>query len=233
MGIRIHKYLGYGLTNVEVKDYKIVDERIDWDAFDYLRDCYGEEHLKHYRQWLGWAKSDYYERGMLDWFYLNDEREKKRRGLDNCYAWDPEYGMPEVLVLQPLGCPDWIRYDDTIDYMEETYRKDGEQPQGNYLKVYEHGIYPWSSYIDRRTGEQVKDPIWAWIRATYDPEVETEVDVLDHLAQLCDFADHAEALVNVVPQIPPEIKNLVEFTEIFTNLDTVYDLRPVLYTYWS
>ncbi|MFE0472419.1 hypothetical protein ACFW2V_12465 [Streptomyces sp. NPDC058947] len=124
MGLRLHKVMGYGLTDVASKDYRITDPRINADSFLLDR---GEDASapQPYDEWLA-------ER------YPAFDPESAKPNLDNLDAvleqqlleksgaedalkvvtWEGEYGLPNVLVVRPAGETNWHRYNDPIDYQE-------------------------------------------------------------------------------------------------------------------
>jgi len=231
MGIRIHKFLGYGLNDVRTgEDHKVVDPRINPDSpfFNYELPS-----LSSYKDWLE-ENSDPEERSNLDSWYLNDPSAggpRRRTNLDSCFAWSPEFGIPSVLAIQPVSAPDWSRQDDAIDYAEEIYvmKTENLEPRVHALP---HGIHPYSaSYIDSRTGEKLNNRVMWWVRAVSDG---TRYDgELDSLAADCGFKNHQEAEKYIAPFVPTEIRNLARFANLFTKEDGWLDLRPLLYVYWS
>ena len=232
MGIRIHRRLGYALTDVRTDGFKVSDERINSGSWLLTHD-FGPS-MDAYREWLESNATDH--RFSVDLAALK-HGDVKARGLDSCITHDAEYGLPEVLLLQPLSMlGEWSRYDDSIDYAQETYLR-GDEAQQNRVEPITHcvaaGLYPWSgTYMDDRTGERLGDMVMHWIRVTNslkgDPGTE-----MDLLARAAGFADHADALAHCAPLVPEEIRDLATFAGLFTD-DTVWrQLRPVLYTYWS
>jgi len=245
MGIRIHKFMGYGLTDVKSRKYRIADGRINRNCV--LLDDYEAQYKTEYRdEYLAWLRKqnekrkndeDYRRINMLDaWFDKKNKYESKRT-MGDCIAYQNEYGLKNVLVLQPLACHDWYRHDDAIDYVTATYLEGPEQT-GNKVDVLDHGIYPFNgSYMDSRDGNRLDDRIMPWIRIYHyykdDPEkLDDMAPVLDQYAQAVGFNDSLEAALHVAPQVPTEIQDLCEFTQIFKKPETVLQLRPMLYTYW-
>jgi hypothetical protein len=224
VGIRVHKFLGYGLSNVESKDYKIVDPRINCDSP--LLSCSSLD-LDDYKGWLD--KNTAPEDGFLDRYWLNNREEKENRGLEDCIAYQNEYGLENVLCLQPLALKDWSRYDDSIDYVEETYLRD--DPQINYVKHLHSGIHPYDgSFVHGQTGKPLTGEALYWRRGV---RADLATHELDAVARLAGFKDHADALLNCVPKVPDEIRLLCQYTELFTNEHVYKQLRPMIYTYWS
>lgn len=234
MGIRVHKLLGYGLTDVQSDDpgYKITDERINTESPGLNFEA---PTISEYRSWLeARREQDGLETDLELSFLREPEPGDPKFSLDDAVVWNGEYGLSNVLVISPPTYQrKWSRYDDAIDYIEETYlRKPIEEPQANRVDVLRHGIYPFIGYMDKRTGEKLDDKIFYWVRATNASEKLEEYE-LDLLAKACGFNSNLEAWENVAPIVPNDVKNIAFFLELFTPLGTWLQLRPVLYTYWS
>lgn len=238
MGVRLKRFLGYGLTDVLTDDRgDLADPRINPASILLDLDADRADTLAGYTAYLEQLGEDH-DHG-LDLGALRDHRHP-RRHLGDCISWHSEYGIPSVLVLQPFGCPDWARSDDMLDILSATYRRaDGQTgeiarvepidsgPEDSAL-VLPHGIYPWSaSYMDTRTGERVPDRIMPWIRARSAGEHD------DLLAQAAGFFSHADADQHLAPDVPPDIRALADYGELFADPDTWRELRPILYSRWG
>lgn len=238
MGIRVHKVLGYGLTDVECENYRISDARFN-PASKFLDDERWEMKPDEYLDWLK-ARTEEREKASdfdafnIDVYLLKEGTEKRDRlYMSDVFIHQREYGLPSVVLLKPLSFEDWRRYDDAIDYVEETYLRPDEERQINWVKELPHGIYPYSGiYMDRRTGERLKDPLETlWRRRYFSPNVTDETR--EDIAMAMGCATFEEADKTFGPLVPVEIRDLVEWGELFTD-DTVWrQLRPMLYTYWS
>lgn len=237
MGIRVHKTLGYGLSDVKTKDgagWHITDERINLEAapFKSGKEC---PSIEEYREWLEASrKAGDIEIDLELSFLREPEPGDPKFTLDYAVTHEGEFGLPNVLLITPPTYQrNWSRLDDTIDYIEETYlQKDVRTPQENRADVLRHGIYPFIGYMDKRTGEKLDDRIFNWIRGT-NATKELDTIELDLLAKACGFESNADAWENVAPIIPRDITNLANFLELFTSPDVLLQLRPILYTYWS
>jgi hypothetical protein len=53
------------------------------------------------------------------------------------------------------------------------------------------------------------------------------------LMKFVGFENVKEFKKTVVPDIPDCIRLTCEYTNLFVNLDVVYELRPILYTFWA
>jgi hypothetical protein len=161
MGIRVHKFLGYGLTDL-TPGYRS-DPRVNWDS-PLLPTGDESPTAGDYWTWLEARRGAVGDKFSfsLDWALLRHD--EKRRGADlyGCAVYEHEYGLKEVLALRPVTKDDWARFDDDLDYMEETYpwREDSQQHR---VQVYEHGPFPFNgSYMDKRDGRRLPDVVFPW-----------------------------------------------------------------------
>ena len=238
MGIRLHKFLGYGLTDVKTEGYEITDDRLNKESWVFT---YEEDPtLDDYFQWLDTrpyqVTLDTLSKNMLD------EMELKHRRPRDAFAWEPEFGLPNVLAIQPVTAAKWSRHDDTIDYTEEVWLRDRDcEPR---VEVVAGGLWPHLGYMDKRTGKLLDDrSIIPWVRfrnrkrggGKYGPEEDTErvAHVEDELARMAGLADNQDALENVIPMVPQEIRDIIQFSKVFTSEDIWTQLRPILYVYWA
>lgn len=233
MGQRIHKVLGYGLTDVATGDYAIVDPRINAESFLFgLGDARAE---LSYDQWLTGRYPD-------DFDAVLERRMLGTTGAESAYrtvTWEAEYGLPNVLVVSPADEPRWHRYDDPIDYEEVMIR--GDEPYSVTRTI--GGIHPYEGiYMDARTGERITgiqaDRIRVWRRLVNAPLKEgvseaEKATVLDQVAQRLEFdvRSHVEAERYIVPLVPDSIRRVCEWGELFTSPEVWRQLRPLVYTY--
>ena len=230
MGIRIHKVLGYGLDDVKYdkEKWKIDDHRINTKAAfiggDDKEDDYSKYTSEGYIEWLKENATGKFH------FDIALNLKSRQDQIHDCIHYDPEYGESNVLVFRPLSCPDWSRYDDSIDYAQSAYLS--EQVCGNSVGLINEGLYPWiGEYMDKRTGETLDKKIMWWIRSKNDNA--DDIHHLDALAECFGFKDHKEALENVRPTIPEPIIDLCRYLNIFNDEKYIRQLRPMIYTYWS
>jgi hypothetical protein len=226
MGIRVHKMMGYGLTDLVESD-----PRINWDSPLFKYELYKDEHVDAY---LELAKDR--DAISLDAMMVRQQRAGKLPGagryeVQSCFEWGTvDGGLKNVLCVRPLTMSDWYRYDDAIDYAEQTYFSEDEQRDD--IKVSHYALYPFDSYMDSRTGDRIKSDIYAWLRAR-NSKVLKNISALDELARHGGFASHVDALTHCVAYVPEELRALCEFTEVFTDPATILALRPMLYTWWA
>lgn len=243
MGIRVTKVMGYGLTDVKTRKYNIADGRInakspllDWDA---------DETLDDYMDWLKASHdpNDTSLRFNIDVWYLKDREEEGFSWREKTGATTPrdlvhhgiEYMEKNVLLVRPLFCKDWERYDDPIDYVEEThkYPDDGVV---NWYREIPGGIFPYNGiFMNAKTGESVKNGIELWRYLTW-PTFKTILteDRLEAVSrEMYGFNSAEDARENLVPTVPECVKDLVEWGKLFKDPNAWKQLRPLIYTYWS
>lgn len=270
MGIRVHKVMGYGLTDLKVENLRIVDERInpegilgedgdrweseDWDRSKYLE--YLEQLAFHPRERsdANMKLIDQGEKPVLWEWEFGEEANYEAGLLEDNPSWQPmdsvvhqvEYGMPNVLVLvPPCETKEWRRYDDPIDYVEETqvYQQDKR------VVTFKRGLYPWDYLsMDSRSGRVFRGKehqklmsfkhLFETIRIARDAEDQADIDekfrqLLQGLAQELGFASTEECRRFVAPSVPNSVQYLCQFGRIFRDWNTVFQLRPMLYVYWS
>lgn len=240
MGIRVHKTLGYGLTDV-AKD----DSRVNWDSALLSHDkLSGEDYLRWlYGRFQQERKEDGWNPHSLDFVSLREDVKLRQASMHDCLEHGSgDGGLPNVLLLRPL-CKKagWARYDDDIDYMTETYLAPTDCAQDDHVETFQHGIFPFNGiYMDSRTGQRLKEQVMMWIRirSSLDPDefplTEEKVGALDEVTgELTPFASFAEADQYIAPMPPREVTDIADYGSLFTGPLVWTQLRPLLYTYWA
>jgi len=258
MGIRIHKFLGYGLTDVkaDINNWIIIDDRFNPDSkvtnWDYLD---SEERLDDYKEFLkGKMKKTKYKEGgkvekidsdemdlFLELHFLNN----KDVSLFDCVEYDMEFGMENVILFIPPGHgDDWHRYDDVIDYYEFYYHYDVDNDSDmTFVKELKMGIYPYDyGYCDKRTGERLDN---LHVRGHLQLKMERmkqsfeEKNILDEYyivlnesAKKLGFKNSEDADENMLPEVPDSIRAWCEYLKVFKDEKTVYQLKPMIYQVW-
>lgn len=147
MGIRVHKTVGYGCRGFtpskEVAQHLILDESSIRDLAKWAK--------KHKDEILALPVKRSVSRGlseakMLDVSISIWEKAKDYptavRYIYECRAWDDEFGIKDaILFMPPESAQSWKRYDDFIDYHEETGGK--AKQQFAYFKRLKCGLYPY------------------------------------------------------------------------------------------
>lgn len=153
MGIRIHRVLGYGITNLKKNDPRV-------NMGDY-NDRYND--LNDKATLVAWLEAnpernnalsmlaDGYEDNFASKFMVDQlQRVERMQWLTHC----GEGGNPKVLVLTPPTQEKWFRYDDTLDYYDFGCGRN-MRPQVKKL-IQSTGIYPWTGSV--RQVRPAKDP---------------------------------------------------------------------------
>lgn len=248
MGIRVHKVLGYGLTDVKTRKYDIADGRINRKSplLDYAADAT----LDQYLDWIDATYRGDKDHFSMDSWLLAERKEVKEVEAETVdFKWwrektgvstprdlihhGTEYLEKNVLVIRPLSGKDWYRSDDPIDWIEETHLREPENENGvNWYKTLGDGIFPYiGTYMNAHTGERVKEGIE--LRRCFTWKDWDKFYDVDKLAKDFGFVDAEDARVNLVPRVPDEVRDLAKWGKLFTNDDVWKQLRPIIYTYWS
>ena len=257
MGLRIHKVIGYGLSDFD-PDH---DERLNPSQLLSAEDAtftvgelleWGQEHIETLRELYPYDISIIHEAPTkmslkLGLDLLSDEN-KEISGYD-CIVFDREYGEPNVVLFIPVdNIEEWYRYDDIIDYTEETA---DIHELANHVKTLTTGIYPYNhvmvrfrdppegtysnSYLSHIKSKHeewadnkglVRLPVsyYSWYIGHYASDVDPLVQgkLLEHL--LNDWR----------PTVPVSIILMIHYLELSNDpVRLINNLRPMIYTYWS
>jgi hypothetical protein len=167
----------------------------------------------------------------------------------DCIHHQPEFGKSEILVIEPpvysmMAEDRWSRYNDAIDYVEETTNHE-QRPR---LEVYRwQTLYPFVAWVDARTGrrlgysrkhEDVMAFVWhidyltAKFRDHAKPD-KTKDKLIKKIVRQLGFKSVREAYQNIIPEVPGGVELLCEFLNLFRKKRTALQLRPMLYVYWA
>lgn len=221
MGIRIHKCLGYGLTDVQGDD----DPRFSKNLYDLLEEIY-ETPIEEV-----FSRVDRLERGIQACVGTTFKYRKSfiREGQEyaSFMTYDSEFGEENVVVFTPILFPNWQRYDDIIDYMDAS----GGEGAVNKVRVFDHNIYPFSNEMDKRNGKTVRTNIAHAAKSHHAPDSPFPEQL--YVRDGARYATWGEAAENSVPEVPLDITLLCRAFNVFRADTTILQLRPMLYTYWG
>lgn len=229
MGIRINKVIGYGLDDVVTENGVITDSRINPDSPLLTGIDEGGDDYWAYLEKAAEAGDEDAEHDLLMWTAFG--RDADTRWLVTHQA---ECGLPNVLVVRPVGFPAWRRHDDPIDYQEEVLRDDHPDPR---VVRPLGGLHPFNGqHMDVRTGKRIEGTMvntWRRVVNSTSENEESRLAALDLLARGLGYADHAEAERFVAPFVPHEIRHVCAWGGLFTSEEVCLQLRPLIYTYWA
>lgn len=223
MGIRVRKNIGYGLTDLSyVANKQLKDDRIDPNGY-LLCDTDDQEERWSATGYRGFLKEhgcepfDHQPHTPSQDMMLFHTGTREHKGNDLDKAWDPwdsvkydsEFGMPGVVLIIPFcmavreGGGRWTRYDDTIDYTEES----GSHEQRNRFVDLENGIHPFESSYESLDGEPI--PLW-------------DVQIR-----------RAKGETDFRPVVPMEVRAICAYLKLFKDKATARTLKPLLYVTWG
>lgn len=248
MGIRIHKMIGYGLNDVKTKKGELTDDRFHPEGVmspDYeKRDQYTRE---GFIEWLASPDSlrllNFGFHVTMD-FEINVEKsilidQKRADNFQYQFHFNAEFGLKKVLCITPLTQPEWHRYDNTLDYEEETMKRRKNGNACNYVKMSINGFYPYSSsFIDDRTGNRIASSEGLeFFRCMYWTNLfdgdEARERGLEYFSKRIGFTSVEEAKQHFAPAIPFSIIAQCIYGKLFKDPNTIWKLRPMMYVYWS
>lgn len=165
-------------------------------------------------------------------------RKRHSRRLTDAVVHNDE-ADPNVLVLiPPAYLHDWCRSDDPIDYVETRLLPD--RGLDNSLTHLQVGIGAYSSRFMDADGTELNSSAELFVQLSdagmpTNELVSTASDIrpLDAKDARQMYATAAGAAARVVPCVPPDLRRLAEYGQLFTSPEVWKSLRPVLYTYWS
>lgn len=234
MGTRIHKVLGYALTDVAPSD-----PRVNWDSplLDLVqgRPTFGD-FVKHLETSGPFQDSELEDIGMVRGEL---ERVSPYR-LGSCVVHSFDYGLPNVLALVPPSySATWIRDDDVMDYIE-AHLGGGPDTEPTLHDV--PGIDPYDGrWMDKATGLELNDNYVRGYRRSLALNDTEQQDIAARRISYSGrprpeeplFADAATAAERLTRLVPAEVRELATLGELFTDQSTWTSLRPVLYTFWG
>ena len=263
MGIRIKRHLGYALTDFEGEQDSRVNTEIFKDRWE-LCDDYVKFAIENIDEAVKILEAELDEDSYRIQFWADDIRHLEDVPYykrPDAVTYQPEFGMENVLLFQPVHKEGWYRRDDIMDhYAHHAQHQISYEPELVDLRE-ELGLtsihtYPkqMHRHPDAETPEEKVDSFIAEQKAhgsrlsfmynegfglmegvlegrDYNrmvglfgedrkPDVRDE-ELLTHLKE--DWYTH----------VPADIRLFARWSGIFTDFNTVYTLKPVLYTYWS
>lgn len=238
MGIRIHKAIGYGLTDViadqdswslkndprfNLNGYPFGDE----EKFDLAGFCnYIEERIE---------SMDEDDFGRFDLTLLKRQIESGEcKEPYYSVIYDMEFGNSEVMLFMPPSSVKlWSRYDDMIDYYDPVnHSEDGGIIES--VIMIDRPLYPWESYINIKTMPPVRlTGLQYQAYNTIRNLGLTQMKSPEVMLKSVGVESKEELDTYIIPIIPAELVELIKYLKIFTDDKYIYQLRPLIYGYWG
>lgn len=256
MGIRIHKVLGYGLTDVQFdeKNWEMTDPRFNQEGYfgnayiDGREEKFNDKGFdKHVSNVVGDVGDNFH-----DLYIMQRERKKAlvenghtnkagehfynyKDSIDNCVTYDSEYGDSNIMVFAPpYWSKQWKRYDDIIDYYDDKHTdSDGGILTGHQLLT--RPIYPFEGYNDCRTTPPTRithTDFRLYVDSRSFKEAYTQ-SLRDNLKERMGFESDEEIEQAINPTIPLELVELLKYLKVFNDEKDIYLLKPMIYWYWG
>lgn len=243
MGIRINKAIGWGLPGLKQDDPRV---NPDFDPYEIPSI---EEFVKFCDEKMAFA-SDRHVR-MRDrlqsytsaHFCVRDGR----TGADyngGVFFDDGDGGPYGVMLIVPYGQKSWHRRDDIIDYVEDSYVREGwENGPDAFTSILPAGIYPYmASWMDSRTGRVVEHVpcILDVLKSLHGWTSDTPLSMCPGLEFWAADGNGWDAFKNIgevrrflAPKVPWDVTAMCRFLNIFKSDNTILQLRPMLCRWWS
>lgn len=218
MGIRVHKVLGWGLNDVQVRQEKIIDSRFDENGYLFCEEDFSTEEL------IDILKNEKNENG-LDVSFARRSLEEKKADFHDCVI----YNDGKAICFTSFWNRDFHRLDDVIDYHEEN---ENSRKSKRYLKdkvlFLDSPIYPFLNYIDNRDGRKI-DSNFVF---EYKRESNSKRYIDEQLVKGMGFNSLEECKLYITPQIPQSLILTLKYLKIFKDSNTIFSLKPMIFTFW-
>ena len=228
----LHKMMGYGLVDVQLNERdKITDPRIN--ASSILLDYEREEEATVRNYVSSTLESDERLEAVLQGWHWGHMDPESTDPFDAVNLLS-ETSVPNTLILRSVGDRDWHRRGSLLDSYVEQEHNAKEQDHVSFLRG---GIHPYSNRFMDVTTHEVVDwyAIGDWVRAVNDnkPSERLEMAAFYALEKL-GWGDigHEALKKRIAPMPPQEIIDLAKFGKLFTTPETVFELRPMIATFW-
>lgn len=225
MGIRVHKVVGYGLTDVKTnRSGQIIDKRFDPEGWLLIDD---EELQEDERRYSARAYKKFLEQAVkrqeLTWIDVVHERtallNRDKEAARQRKFWAPyrslihegEFGLQNVLIILPFAdCSSNHRYDNLIDWAEEISAYRGNN---RVVELSKSGIYPYNT-------------------GYWDPLTRSNISTVDDRF-VFNSADDLLASGEICWSVPKSVEMMCKYLNVFKYEETISELRPLLYVYWA
>jgi len=256
VGIRIHKVLGYGLTDVQFdeKNWEMTDPRFNPNGYFGILDVFDREETftdKGFDEYVNKIVGDTGD-NFHNLYILQRERKNAleknghttgdgeryynyKDSIDNCVTYDSEYGDSKIMVFTPpYWGKAWTRYDDIIDYYDPQNSDDDGGISDGHI-ILNRPIYPFDGYQDCRTTPPTRlvDPDFRLYVDSKSFNAKYRESLLRNLKERMGFNSDEEIEQAINPIIPLELIELLKYMKVFNDEKDIYLLKPMIYWYWG
>jgi hypothetical protein len=249
MSIRIRRAMGWGIVLPNSSYDQLVNEK----KLDKIAE--GEKTIKQYYKWLCQKYGVTTDASTEDFMNLirpgsefahelfilraNKERRKKLDITSVCHSIEVSDDMKALLLAPVFQADSWYRFDDDMDYSMVLEKAEPNSETVTEVLPLKYNPHPYDGvYMDSITGEpwskKLTDAFRVWERAAesgyshpFDPErvtaflKESGYDSFEHAQQ------------SKAPNVPPELRNFVEWSGVLQEPADLFRFRPMIITWWG
>ena len=228
MAMRVNRVAGWALTGVHLDKHGDIDDpRINRDS-TLLRPTPEPGLLDTFGRWLieRYADDDFMRRLALD----------KLAGLaqnaprEAVIVHGDGEASTAVLLVRPVHMTSWHRLDDDLDYMDASARGHNGS---SILQELDFCPFPYDGQrMDALTGRELSSRDVHVFRV-----LQSASDLAEQRAefglQFFGTSDWTEVCERVVPNVPTDVRDLLDWSGLLVSPRVLGALRPVLFTFWA
>jgi hypothetical protein len=242
MSDRITKVMGYAITDLKTKNGEIIDPRINLES-PFANGNYGKKGIarltgEDYFKWLESNYQDSKEKSTHylgnDYYYMANSDRGVETKLEDSIIFNSDLGLSKVFMITPVSMQkEWYRHDDAIDFEEYfiAHKRETFDMQAYIKPITSGNIFPYSGWINAKTKENIKHDDLGIYKYMLSEKVDPER--LNSMAQAMGFANKEEVDQYLKPSPPEDLITFLEFGNLLTSPEYVYDFKPAIYTYWA
>jgi hypothetical protein len=226
MGIRVHKALGYGLTDVafDKENYEIIDGRFNPNAIK-RENIVADRFIAFLKTKLTEDIEDFDTKILITTL----ENKMPLSLVWSSFVMQTTFGGASIFLITPVEYIDeWHRYDEMIDWVEESQN----YQQTNRYQLIDRPLYPYDVFMHADTGEIF--PHGCQMTSVVNQLLKSgELNSCTEFLKAKGFGSITEFKNTVVPKVPMSVRYMAEWLGIFKDPKTVLNLRPMVTVYWS
>lgn len=238
---------------------KVTDTRFNPESviFNYQhRDKFNDEsYLAHIKDVMGEATVEAVMKdtdGLFVGKFMVEEMLKSKSSFGNEHMvldgmiHQPVGNQKSVVLIIPPGYSDtWLHADSPVDHYEAVANAVAGNPFAPTVKELSVTPYPYSGVMNAKTGKKIDGSL---VRACLDTAKTISVndgnlsvietvnskgwsDLVLAAALEVGFNSIEDAIENIVPYVPGDVRDLAKWTNLFADDNAWKDLRPMVFTY--